>query len=270
MEITVLGPGCANCQTLHKRAEEAVKKADIQATITKVSDYDEMLAYGILRTPGLVIDGRLVLSGRVPSVDELVTIIQRRPSMKIQVFDPPMCCSTGICGPSVDPELVRFAADLDWLKRQGIEVERYNLSQQPAAFVGNELVKAMLAKDGNDCLPLTLVDNTVICKGKYPTREALAGHAGIENCPSIFTNAVKELVAIGAAIGSNCEKCFTHHYNEARKLGVSKKDMRLAVEMAKTVNDAPSKSILALADKYLSEPQPPQKSSCCGGGKCCG
>ena len=71
--------------------------------------------------------------------------------MKIQVLDPPMCCSTGVCGPAVDPELVRFAADLDWLKRQGVEVERHNLSQQPAAFSGNDVVNAALSKDGNDC-----------------------------------------------------------------------------------------------------------------------
>ena len=47
----------------------------------------------------------------------------------VRVFDPAMCCSTGICGPSVDPKLARFAADLDWLKSQGISVERFNLSQ---------------------------------------------------------------------------------------------------------------------------------------------
>jgi hypothetical protein len=51
--------------------------------------------------------------------------------MKFQIFDPPMCCSTGLCGPGVDPALVTFSADLDWLKRQGIDVERCNLSQQP-------------------------------------------------------------------------------------------------------------------------------------------
>jgi len=65
--------------------------------------------------------------------------------MKIQIFDPPMCCSTGVCGPAVDPELVRFAADLDWLKRQGVEVERYNLSQQPAGGVGKTSVAAAIA-----------------------------------------------------------------------------------------------------------------------------
>ncbi len=68
--------------------------------------------------------------------------------MKIQVFDPPMCCPTGVCGPSVDPELVRFAADLDWLESQGVEVERYNLAQQPAVFAGTPVVKETLAKDG--------------------------------------------------------------------------------------------------------------------------
>ena len=99
--------------------------------------------------------------------------------MKIQVFDPPMCCSTGVCGPSVDPELVRFATDVDWLKRQGVEVERHNLSQQPAAFANTPVVKQALGKEGNDCLPLTLADGAVVCKGRYPTREMLAGVAGL-------------------------------------------------------------------------------------------
>jgi hypothetical protein len=99
--------------------------------------------------------------------------------MKIQVFDPPMCCSTGVCGPSVDPELVRFAADLDWLKRQGVDVERNNLSQQPAAFANTPMVMETLGKHGNECLPLTLVDGTVVCEGRYPTREMLAGFAGL-------------------------------------------------------------------------------------------
>ncbi len=75
MEIKVLGPGCANCRTLQERAEEAVQKAGVTATVTKVTDYDEMLSYGILRTPGLVIDGKLVLSGRVPSVEEIAKLI---------------------------------------------------------------------------------------------------------------------------------------------------------------------------------------------------
>ncbi len=99
--------------------------------------------------------------------------------MKIQIYDPPLCCSTGVCGPSVDLALVRFAADLDWLKDHGVEVGRYNLSQQPAAFVENPVVRQTLAKEGNDCLPLTLVDGAIVLKGGYPTREMLADYAGI-------------------------------------------------------------------------------------------
>lgn len=75
MEIKILGPGCPNCQTLAKRTEEAVKTLGVEASITKVSEYDDMLKYGILRTPGIVINEKLVLSGRVPSVAEITTLI---------------------------------------------------------------------------------------------------------------------------------------------------------------------------------------------------
>ena len=100
--------------------------------------------------------------------------------MKIQIFDPPMCCSTGICGPGVDPALVAFSADLDWLKRQGIEVERYNLSQQTQAFVSNPTVAAALNKDGNECLPLILVDGNIAAQGYYLSRKKLAELAHLE------------------------------------------------------------------------------------------
>jgi len=194
--------------------------------------------------------------------------------MKIQVFDPPMCCATGVCGPSVDPEPVRFAADLDWLARQGVTVERYNLAQQAATFASNPVISDALEKEGNDCLPLTLVDGAVACKGKYPSRADLCRFAGVEQSPTLFTEAVKELVAIGAAIASNCEMCFKYHYNQARKLGVSKDDIRLAVEMAQAVKDSPARSVLALADKYLGAAQSQPSSSCCGSegggrGGCC-
>ncbi len=185
--------------------------------------------------------------------------------MKIAVYDPPMCCSTGVCGPSVDPELVRVAADLAWLERRDVEVERFNPSQEPEAFEDVPLVKDTIARDGNGCLPLVLCDGALLSKGRYPTKQELAERAGLKIEPSIFTEAVKELVAIGAAIGSNCEPCFKHHYNEARKLGVSKDDMRLAVEMAQAVKNSPALSILELAEKYLSEQKPTKAAPwCCG------
>jgi hypothetical protein len=97
----------------------------------------------------------------------------------LHVFDPPMCCSTGVCGPIVDPELARFSADLEWLKRQGVEVQRFNLAQQPGAFVEHTPVREALQARGNDALPLVLADGRVAAEGTYPSRETLAALAGV-------------------------------------------------------------------------------------------
>ena len=75
MEIKVLGPGCANCKRLYQEAERAVAQSGVAATLTKVESMEEIASYGILRTPGLVIDGRVVASGRIPLTPEIVTMI---------------------------------------------------------------------------------------------------------------------------------------------------------------------------------------------------
>ena len=99
---------------------------------------------------------------------------------RVEVFEPPMCCSTGVCGPKVDPALVRFAADLHWLANQRIVVERYNLAQQPQAFAANGVVKTALTEKGNACLPLILIDGNVISQGRYPARDELARLTGVD------------------------------------------------------------------------------------------
>lgn len=93
---------------------------------------------------------------------------------RLDVFDPAMCCSTGVCGPEVDPALVRFAADLEWLAAQGVEVRRHNLAQEPAAFAASEAVKRAIEENGVECLPVVLVDGRVVSMGAYPSREQLA------------------------------------------------------------------------------------------------
>lgn len=98
----------------------------------------------------------------------------------IQVYDKPMCCSTGVCGPQVDPVLPRFAADLAWLKSQGHQVERFNLAQQPAAFVQNSEVQQLLASQGTDCLPVITVDGRIVSRHEYPSRDTLAMWTGTE------------------------------------------------------------------------------------------
>ena len=75
----------------------------------------------------------------------------------LTVFDPAMCCSTGVCGSDVDQVLVDFSADVQWLKGRGVQVERYNLAQQPMSFVHNEKAKVFLEASGAEGLPLTVV-----------------------------------------------------------------------------------------------------------------
>ena len=179
------------------------------------------------------------------------------PVSAIHVFDPPMCCSTGVCGPVVDPQLTRFAGALDWLAEQGVTVVRFNLAQQPQAFVNHDLVRAALEQDGEASLPLVLADGRIVSRGVYPSRDVLAKAAGLTVSAaeaSLFTEAVAELVAIGASIAANCEPCFKAHYDRARQLGVSRADMLRAVETAQAVKDAPARSVLALADRYLRQP----------------
>jgi AhpD family alkylhydroperoxidase len=187
---------------------------------------------------------------------------------KLEIFDPPMCCSTGVCGPSVDPSLARFAADLNWLASAGIQVARFNLAQEPRAFATNEVVKVALEAEGNECLPLILVDGRIASRSAYPDREELARISGISPpTESLYSDAVAELVAIGAAIASNCELCFKYHYQQAKKLGVSSEDMMRAVTTAQTVKEAPARSVIQLAHRILDgEPSPalPVVKSCCG------
>ncbi len=120
---------------------------------------------------------------------------------KLQVFDPAMCCSTGVCGPSVDPALPRFAADLEWIKSKGIEVERYNLAQEVAAFTSNPVVKQTLNSKGSKCLPLLLLDGTIVSEGAYPAREELAKLTRVKYEPApVITQAKtpQPFVTIGA------------------------------------------------------------------------
>lgn len=97
----------------------------------------------------------------------------------IQVFDPALCCSAGVCGVDVDQALVSFSADVAWAKQNGAQIERFNLAQQPMAFAENVAAKNFLERSGQDALPLVLVDGEVAMAGRYPNRAELARWADI-------------------------------------------------------------------------------------------
>lgn len=97
---------------------------------------------------------------------------------KIEIYDPAMCCSTGVCGPSIDQELLRVATLIDSLTKNGADITRYNLSSEPQAFVSNEEVKHLLSED-NDILPITIVDGKVVKTKEYLTNEEFSFYTNI-------------------------------------------------------------------------------------------
>ncbi len=78
MEIKVLGTGCAKCKALEKATKQAVEELNINADVTKIEDIQKIMEYGVMSTPGLVINGEVVLSGKLPKVEELKEIISQK------------------------------------------------------------------------------------------------------------------------------------------------------------------------------------------------
>jgi hypothetical protein len=98
---------------------------------------------------------------------------------KVEIFDPALCCPTGVCGPSVDPELTRVATAIFLLEKKGYDIKRYNLGTEPGIFVENKEVNKILYEKGPDSLPVTLVEGSIAKVGTYPTNEELAEWFGI-------------------------------------------------------------------------------------------
>ncbi len=75
MDIKILGPGCKNCQNLEKNTRQALDTLGLEATVEKVADYAAIAGYGVMRTPGLVVDNQVIVSGRVPAVEEITALL---------------------------------------------------------------------------------------------------------------------------------------------------------------------------------------------------
>lgn len=110
---------------------------------------------------------------------------------QIEIFDPAMCCSTGVCGPGIDPALLRVATVIQSLKTMGINIKRYNLAEEPQAFITNTTVNNFLKEEGAENLPVTLLDGAIVKKGIYPSNSDLeswleikinAGAADTDSC----------------------------------------------------------------------------------------
>ena len=90
---------------------------------------------------------------------------------KMYIYEGAMCCSTGVCGPSPDEELMRVSSLVDKLKKSGASIERYNLTNNTKEFVENKTINSLLNEKGEDILPVVMVNGEVLMTGKYPSNE---------------------------------------------------------------------------------------------------
>jgi hypothetical protein len=90
---------------------------------------------------------------------------------KMKIFEPAMCCPTGLCGVGVDPELLRISTVLDTLKKHGVPVDRFNLNSAPAEFIKDQTINAYINEKGTEGLPAVMVDGEIVITGRYPTNE---------------------------------------------------------------------------------------------------
>lgn len=93
---------------------------------------------------------------------------------KMSLYEPAMCCETGLCGISVNPELLRISTLMDTLRKKGFQIRRYNLSSAPKAFVQNTGVNTLLKNQGMTVLPITVLEENIVLTGRYPTNDEIA------------------------------------------------------------------------------------------------
>ena len=108
-------------------------------------------------------------------------IIQtKEKTMKIEIFDPPLCCPTGICGPTVDQTLINVNEMIASLQQDGIQIERYQMTSNPHAFLNNPEVMKLVQEKQMAALPITVISNQVIKTGAYPNLEEINSALGVK------------------------------------------------------------------------------------------
>jgi len=198
--------------------------------------------------------------------------------ISIEVFYPAMCCSTGVCGPDVDDGLADFANDVKWLKSQGINVQRFNLGQEPEAFKMNPQVLSRLQKGGSEVLPIIFVNDEIVSEGGYPDRESLIrwtkkiGYDKIESekeepavSETLYTEKTEILIAIGAAVASGNTEDLKIMFEQGLESGISKDDLSKAMQTGLNIRQKPLTNIVETANELLGVPS----NGCAPGSGCC-
>jgi hypothetical protein len=187
----------------------------------------------------------------------------------IEIFDPAMCCSTGVCGTDVDDTLADFANNLKWLKSRGVEVRRFNLGQEPEVFKSNTHILARLQKEGTNVLPVILVNNKVTSEGGYPDRNQLCAWLGINtdtttnNDSEAFKNNLLQNLMHTVIVGDTAK--MSAQFLEGKANGIDLPDLVQAMQSGLNERQANTQQLLQTANELLGVPQ----NGCTPGGGCC-
>jgi len=118
-----------------------------------------------------------------PAHHDTSTPPQETTMASIHVYEPALCCNTGVCGPELDQNLVDFTASLNHLIERGADIARHNLANDPGAFAADDTVRSFLQVAGSEGLPLTTVDGLTVMTGTYPSRDQLLRYAALTSEP---------------------------------------------------------------------------------------
>ncbi len=117
--------------------------------------------------------------------------------IKMEIFEPAMCCSTGVCGPSVNPQLLRITTVVNNLKKKGIIIQRYNLNNNPKEFVANKEINELIKSNGIEILPITVLEGEIVQTKNYPTNEEIAKYLDIKIEDVLNNNETKKKFSLG-------------------------------------------------------------------------
>lgn len=183
-----VGAHCQPCLDHHIRSAMAlgIASADIREAIAIGHTVEKGAMAAMRKYSAAAAEGLPAIAGSAAQADK-APVPSTAPSAGIKalrIFDPAMCCSTGVCGPGVDPVLARFAGTLAGLEKiPGLRIERFNLGQRPQAFAEDAEVRALLADGGEQRLPFIFVDDRLRFQGRYPDRGELLAALELLDAP---------------------------------------------------------------------------------------
>ena len=171
------------------RPEDLPAHADVN---TLIAEFDGVIRSASLRAtkPGT---STSPATGRTASTEPASTEPEETHMPRVHVYEPALCCNTGVCGEDVDQSLVEFTADLNHLTGQGADIARHNLANDPLAFATKDSVRSFLEVAGSEGLPLTTVDGVTVLTGAYPTRDQLLRYVGLAQAPVAVPAGATEL-----------------------------------------------------------------------------